>query len=329
MNVFKFECDIAGASAKFVRLLLMTVAFVFDLSMKSYAYDSEDELIVDEYEYFVAEDVGYEEEESEEKVNFPKLSAEQKKALKREALKEFGRYAEGVLARSEQMQDVNYFNENILDVEESAMRETGLYNPEFGNSVYDKDLLYATDLQDLENFRAHRQSGLLQLVNGILKGTGLAGSVFVNGTVGLVEGIGEALVNRKSSRLHTNVASKTVSNFNDAMGEALPNYMTREERENEEKGEWLENISRANFWGCVLGGYQQRGIKSFGEFLFFFFANVVVSVAVGAFGARKEVGFKWAFLLSCAFSPFVGFIITLFSKKKNVIEFNEPSIKEV
>lgn len=104
MNVFRFECDIAGASAKFVRLLLMTVAFVFDLSMKSYAYDSEDEIIVDEYEYFVAEDVGYEEEESEEKVNFPKLSAEQKRALEREALKEFGRYAEGVLARSEQMQ---------------------------------------------------------------------------------------------------------------------------------------------------------------------------------------------------------------------------------
>lgn len=209
------------------------------------------------------------------------------------------------------------------------MRETGLYNPEFGNSVYDKDLSYATDLQDLENFRAHRQSGLLQLVNGILKGAGLEGYVFVNGTVGLVEGIGEALVNRELSRLHTNVASKRVSNFNDAMGEELPNYMTREERENEEKGEWLENISRANFWGCVLGGYQQRVIKSFGEFLFFFFANVVVSVVVGAFGARKEVGFKWAFLLSCAFSPFVGFIITLFSKKKNVIEFNEPSIKEV
>lgn len=45
MNVFKFECDIAEASAKFVRLLLMTVAFVFDLSVKSYAYDSEDESI--------------------------------------------------------------------------------------------------------------------------------------------------------------------------------------------------------------------------------------------------------------------------------------------
>lgn len=117
--------------------------------------------------------------------------------------------------------------------------------------------------------------------------------------------------------------------LNDKLEKQIPNYMTSEERLENKKEEWSEMIDNANFWGCVLGGYQQRGIKSFGEFLFFFFANVVVSVAVGAFGARKEVGFKWAFLLSCAFSPFVGFIITLFSKKKNVIEFNEPSIKEV
>lgn len=281
MNVFKFECDIAGASAKFVRLLLMTVAFVFDLSMKSYAYDSEDELIVDEYEYFVAEDVGYEEdyENLEFLRDFIKTPSNSKEKI---ATLEQGAY------------------------EASSIVE-GIPALDLYQSVYDNEIKSINELRNLEDFRAERQPGLLKMFNGMVKGTYYVYSLFC----------------------YTLVIQTDDFQLNDKLEKQIPNYMTSEERLENKKEEWSEMIDNANFWGCVLGGYQQRGIKSFGEFLFFFFANVVVSVAVGAFGARKEVGFKWAFLLSCAFSPFVGFIITLFSKKKNVIEFNEPSIKEV
>ena len=280
MNVFKFECDIAGASAKFVRLLLMTVAFVFDLSMKSYAYDSEDELIVDEYEYFVAEDVGYEEdyENLEFLRDFIKTPSNSKEKI---ATLEQGAY------------------------EASSIVE-GIPALDLYQSVYDNEIKSINELRNLDDFRGRKQPGLLKMFNGMVKGTYYVYSLFC----------------------YTLVIQTDDFQLNDKLEKQIPNYMTSEERLENEKEEWSEMIDNANFWGCVLGGYQQRGIKSFGEFLFFFFANVVVSVAVGAFGARKEVGFKWAFLLSCAFSPFVGFIITLFSKKKNVIEFNEPSIKE-
>lgn len=281
MNVFKFECDIAGASAKFVRLLLMTVAFVFDLSMKSYAYDSEDELIVDEYEYFVAEDIGYEEdyENLEFLRDFIKTPSNSKEKI---ATLEQGAY------------------------EASSIVE-GIPALDLYQSVYDNEIKSINELRNLEDFRAERQPDLLKMFNGMVKGTYYVYSLFC----------------------YTLVIQTDDFQLNDKLEKQIPNYMTSEERLENKKEEWSEMIDNANFWGCVLGGYQQRGIKSFGEFLFFFFANVVVSVVVGAFGARKEVGFKWAFLLSCAFSPFVGFIITLFSKKKNVIEFNEPSIKEV
>lgn len=281
MNVFKFECDIAGASAKFVRLMLMTVAFVFDLSVKSYAYDSEDELIVDEYEYFVAEDVGYEEdyENLEFLRDFIKTPSNSKEKI---ATLEQGAY------------------------EASSIVE-GIPALDLYQSVYDNEIKSINELRNLEDFRAERQPGLLKMFNGMVKGTYYVYSLFC----------------------YTLVIQTDDFQLKDKLEKQIPNYMTSEERLENEKEEWSEMIDNANFWGCVLGGYQQRVIKSFGEFLFFFFANVVVSVVVGAFGARKEVGFKWAFLLSCAFSPFVGFIITLFSKKKNVIEFNEPSIKEV
>lgn len=281
MNVFKFECDIAGASAKFVRLLLMTVVFVFDLSMKSYAYDSEDELIVDEYEYFVAEDVGY--EEDYENLEF---------------LRDFIKTPSNSKEKIATLEQGAYEASSIVE----CIPALDLYQ-----SVYDNEIKSINELRNLEDFRAERQPGLLKMFNGMVKGTYYVYSLFC----------------------YTLVIQTDGFQLKDKLEKQIPNYMTSEERLENEKEEWSKMIDNANFWGCVLGGYQQRVIKSFGEFLFFFFANVVVSVVVGAFGARKEVGFKWAFLLSCAFSPFVGFIITLFSKKKNVIEFNEPSIKEV
>lgn len=317
MNVFRFECDIAEASAKFVRLLLMTVAFVFDLSMKSYAYDSEDELIVDEYEYFVAEDVGYEEEESVEMPKDPReigtggLEGLQWRPNSTEKKYSYDYTLENTPSLKEFLETPSGSPEMKKRVSEGyaagSMDTEGIYAPDLYDSKYDHEVKSINELENLEDFRAEKQPGLLKMFNGMVKGTYYVYSLFC----------------------YTLVIQTDDFQLKDKLEKQIPNYMTSEERLENEKEEWSEMIDNANFWGCVLGGYQQRVIKSFGEFLFFFFANVVVSVVVGAFGARKEVGFKWAFLLSCAFSPFVGFVITLFSKKKNVIEFNEPSIKEV
>lgn len=225
MNVFRFECDIAGASAKFVRLLLMTVAFVFDLSMKSYAYDSEDELIVDEYEYFVAEDVGYEEdyENLEFLRDFIKTPSNSKEKI---ATLEQGAY------------------------EASSIVE-GIPALDLYQSVYDNEIKSINELRNLEDFRAEKQPGLLKMFNGMVKGTYYVYSLFC----------------------YTLVIQTDDFQLNDKLEKQIPNYMTSEERLENEKEEWSEMIDNANFWGCVLGGYQQRGIKSFGEFLIFLFCK--------------------------------------------------------
>lgn len=45
---------------------------------------------------------------------------------------------------------------------------------------------------------------------------------------------------------------------------------------------------------------------------------VCLSALVGQLGSNRNIGFGWSFALSLFFSPIIGLIITLFSKKKDV-----------
>ena len=43
-----------------------------------------------------------------------------------------------------------------------------------------------------------------------------------------------------------------------------------------------------------------------------------LAALVGQLGKNRKIGFGWSFALSLFFSPIIGLIITLFSKKKDV-----------
>ncbi len=45
---------------------------------------------------------------------------------------------------------------------------------------------------------------------------------------------------------------------------------------------------------------------------------VGLATLVGQLGKKRKIGFGWSFALSLFLSPFIGLIITLFSKKNDV-----------
>ena len=114
-----------------------------------------------------------------------------------------------------------------------------------GDSMFDKDITSATQLDNLANTRGELQPWYAQIGAGLTKGAILAGTTFLDGTVGLVLGAGQALKEGRFSALWDNDFSKAMQSVNEWSEQALPNYYTDAER-NEP---WYENIFTANFLG--------------------------------------------------------------------------------
>lgn len=125
---------------------------------------------------------------------------------------------------------------------------------DLGTSSYDKlGGLTAEDISDVENMRAEKQSTLSKWVNGITKGGVLAGTTFLDGTVGLAFGLVDVLSNLGNkeesgwetfSRLWDNEFSNGLQQINQMSENWLPNYKTAEERDRA----WYQNLGTANFW---------------------------------------------------------------------------------
>ena len=91
----------------------------------------------------------------------------------------------------------------------SAFQDPSLYEPQltkldYGSSSYDSGLLLNPDQGDIQDKRANAQSGFLKVVNGLAKGAVLAGTTFLDGTVGLAYGIGAATNQGRWSALWDN-----------------------------------------------------------------------------------------------------------------------------
>lgn len=125
----------------------------------------------------------------------------------------------------------------------SQINYTGPYD-NFGESVYDDLLANQYQYENYEDLRGERQPWYAQLGAGITKGVALAGTTFLDGTVGLIAGIGTLIGEQRISGLWDNEVSNSLSELNRALETALPNYMTREEQENP----WYKNIGTMNFW---------------------------------------------------------------------------------
>lgn len=122
-----------------------------------------------------------------------------------------------------------------------------------GSSKYDESILTMEQVKDAENMRALNQSGLSKWINGITKGGVLAGTTFLDGTLGLVYGLGDMLLNINNkeesgwetfSRLWDNEFSNGMQAVNQWSEQVLPNYRTKEERDRA----WYQNLGTANFW---------------------------------------------------------------------------------
>ena len=115
----------------------------------------------------------------------------------------------------------------------------------WGESMFDESTATEAQFQELGDIRADNQPWYAQIGAGLAKGAILAGTTFLDGTVGLVLGAGTAIGEGRWSGLWDNDFSKAMQSVNEWSEQALPNYYTRAEQEQP----WYENIFTANFLG--------------------------------------------------------------------------------
>lgn len=115
----------------------------------------------------------------------------------------------------------------------------------WGKSMFDEPTATEAQFQELGDIRAENQPWYAQIGAGLAKGAILAGTTFLDGTVGLIFGAGTAIDEGRWSGLWDNDFSKAMQSVNEWSEQALPNYYTRAEQEQP----WYENIFTANFLG--------------------------------------------------------------------------------
>lgn len=136
------------------------------------------------------------------------------------------------------------------------------------DSMFDEDITSASQLDNLANTRGELQPWYAQIGAGLAKGVILAGTTFLDGTVGLLTGAVQAIAEGRGSALWDNEFSKAMKAVNEWSEEALPNYYTDAER-NEP---WYENIFTANFLGdkfiknlgFTVGAFYSGGVTAAG-----------------------------------------------------------------
>ena len=116
---------------------------------------------------------------------------------------------------------------------------------DFGSSSYDSELVGYDELVNRQDVRADRQPWYVKIGAGLAKGTILAGTTFLDGTIGLLVGGAEAISRGDISGLWDNDFSRAMQAVNEWSEEAMPNYYSTDEL----NSPWYENIFTANFIG--------------------------------------------------------------------------------
>ena len=138
----------------------------------------------------------------------------------------------------------------------------------WGESMFDEPTATEAQFQELGDIRAENQPWYAQIGAGLAKGAILAGTTFLDGTVGLIFGAGTAIGEGRWSGLWDNDFSKAMQSVNEWSEQALPNYYTRAEQEQP----WYENIFTANFLGdkfiknlgFTVGAFYSGGVTAAG-----------------------------------------------------------------
>lgn len=127
----------------------------------------------------------------------------------------------------------------------------------YGTSKYDKGIMTIDEAQNIEAMRGEQQSAAAQWLHGITKGGVLAGTTFLQGTLGTIYGLGDMALNignknesgwETFSRIWDNDFNDGVEEINQYMEKILPNYRTLEEQNRK----WYQNLGTANFWADTI-----------------------------------------------------------------------------
>lgn len=149
----------------------------------------------------------------------------------------------------------------------------------WGESMFDEPTATEAQFQELGDIRAENQPWYAQIGAGLAKGAILAGTTFLDGTLGLILGGAQAIAEGRGSALWDNPFSKAMQSINEWSEEALPNYYTDAER-NEP---WYENIFTANFLG-------DKFIKNLGFSVGAFYGGNVVGAGLKATKLPQIIG---------------------------------------
>lgn len=151
----------------------------------------------------------------------------------------------------------------------------------FGESMFDPQSVNQAEFENLDDIRAENQPWFAQVGAGLAKGAVLAGTTFLNGTVGLVTGLGRWAETGDVSKLWDNEFSRAMDAVNKWSEEAMPNYYTQNELEQP----WYTNIFTANFWG-------DKFIKNIGFTVGAFYSGGLYSKGLGAVMQAVKAGSK-------------------------------------
>lgn len=151
----------------------------------------------------------------------------------------------------------------------------------WGESIFDEATATEEQFQNLGDVRAENQPWFAKIGAGLAKGTILAGTTFLDGTVGLVLGAGNAVSEDRLSGLWDNEFSKAMQSINEWSEQALPNYYTTAEQEQP----WYENVFTANFLG-------DKFIKNLGFTVGAFYSGGITAGAAKGAGKLAMAGAK-------------------------------------
>ena len=151
----------------------------------------------------------------------------------------------------ESVQEFKQFKTNVSQ-DTLPVENVGIVG--LGDSRLDKQITSLSQLQDLDEFRGQEQSEIGQVINGVAKGAVLAGTTFLDGTVGLVAGIAKGISNLADKDettgfwqgLWQNEFSQLMNDTNKAVENIFKNYYTKDELENPLAA---RNIFSGNFIG--------------------------------------------------------------------------------
>lgn len=152
---------------------------------------------------------------------------------------------------------------------------------DWGNSMFDSGVANQYEFDNYGDYRGERQPWYAKIGAGLAKGVVLAGTTLLNGTVGLVAGVGTAVTEGRWSGLWDNDFSRAMDSINKGAEEVLPNYYTQDELNQP----WYTNIFTANFWG-------DKFIKNIGFTVGAFYSGGIYSKGLGAIMQAVKAGSK-------------------------------------